>query len=276
MVKFVADSSCDMTEIEGVNFASVPLTLYSADFNFTDNAEMDVHELIDSFEKYKGRSYTACPGTDSWLQAYEGADEVYVCTLTSGLSGTYNSAMAAADIFLQEHPEAKIHVFDSLSTGPELRILVEKLIELKQSGLSFEEICEKGEAYIKTTRLFFAFCSLHNFAQNGRVSKVIASAVGVLGISIIGTASEEGDIAPQTKCRGERKVIATLILELEKCGYKGGRFRLCHVENEELAKKVTEAVKERFGTTDILFYQARGICSYYGERGGIIIGCETC
>ena len=205
MTKFVSDCSSDLHHIHGVNFAAVPLTISSDNFHFTDDENLDIHFFLDTLAGYKGRSYTACPSVEDWLNAYEGADELYVTPLTSLLSGSYNSANIAADQYRQDHPNAKIMVFDTLTTGPELRLLVEKLVALKQSGSTFEEICAAGKEYLKHTRLFFAFKSLHNFAQNGRVNKAVAAAVGVLGISILGTASEEGNIAPMSKCRGEKK-----------------------------------------------------------------------
>jgi len=275
MTKFVADSSCDLLEYEGVNFEAVPLDIFTDEVRYTDDADINITEMLDMLASYKGRSYTACPGVDGWLKAFEGADKIYVVTLTSGLSGTYNSAVVAKDIFLQENPEAQIEVFDTLSTGPEMRLIVEKIIELDSMGLSFEEVCEKAREYIKKTRLFFSFISLHNFAQNGRVSKVVAAAVNMIGISIIGTASEEGTIDPIAKCRGEKKVLAKLMESLEEAGYKGGKFRICHVENEELAAKVVALVKEKYPEADAVLYKARGLCSYYAERGGIILGCET-
>ena len=275
MTKFVSDCSCDLHSIQGVNFTAVPLTISSDHFHFTDDENLDIHFFLDTLAGYKGRSYTACPSVEDWLKAYEGADELYVTPLTSLLSGSYNSAMVAAEQYCQEHPKAKIMVFDTLTTGPELRLLIEKLVALKQSGSTFEEICAAGKEYLKHTRLFFAFKSLHNFAQNGRVNKAVAAAVGVLGISILGTASEEGNIAPRSKCRGEKKVISELLSMLEEAGYQGGKLRICHIENEPFATKVANAISEKFGTSDSLVYPAAGLCSYYGERGGIILGCES-
>ncbi len=274
MTKFVFDSSCDLLYMDGIEFSSVPLTISSDDFSFTDDASLNTDELIETMEKYKGRSFTACPSIDKWLQAFEGGDEIFVGTLTSGLSGTYNSAMNARELYLQEHPNAQIHVFDSLTTGPELRLLLEKLVELKKEGLSFHEICQKGEAYLKTTHLFFAFQSLHNFAQNGRINKALAAAISLLNISILGTANEEGKVEPIEKCRTKKKMISSLLTELKKVHYNGGRLRICHIKNEPLALEIIESIKKEFSTSDVLCYEARGICSYYGERGGIILGIE--
>ena len=275
MTKYVVDSSCDLFTYENIQMEAVPLTIYTDDICYTDDDRLDVFEMIQDLEKYKGRSYTACPGVESWLNAFLGGDKIYVVTLTGTLSGTYNSALVAKDIYLQENPDTQIEVFDSLSTGPEMRLIAEKIMELDQSGLPFEQVCNKVRSYMKHTHLFFAFQSLHNFAQNGRISKVLESMVGILGISILGTASDEGTISPINKFRGEKKVINGVVDALSNVGYKGGKVRISHIMNLPLAEKISTAIKNRFQNAIIDIYPARGICSYYGERGGIIIGCET-
>lgn len=272
-VKFVVDSSCDMRDSEYTNLITVPLTISTDSHDWLDE-DLDINEMLNELETYKGRSYTACPNVESWMKAFEGADVIYVATLTSGLSGTYNSAMVARDLYLREHSDTKIQVFDTLSTGAEIRLFVEKLMELDSQGYSFEEVCEKAREYKKKTRLLFSLKSLHNMAQNGRINKAVASAIGVLGISIIGTASSQGTLEPISKSRGDKKVIAKMLEELKKLGYKGGKIRISHVENEILANQIKAAIKELYHGADVLVYRARGLCSYYAERGAILLGCE--
>ncbi len=274
MTKFVSDSSCDILKIEGVNFVSVPMSISTNEKTFTDDALLDTHEMLDYMEKYNGRSFTACPGTQVWLDAFEGADTIYVATLTSGLSGTYNSALIAKDLYLEEHPDAKICVVDSLTTGPELRLIVEKMIDLDKAGKSFEEISEEIEEYKTKTRIFFSFQSIHNLAQNGRVNKVIAATVGMLGIRVVGTGSPEGKIEPIAKRKGDKHAAAEIFHQLEECGYNGGKVRICHADNAELAKKYVHSLKKRFPDVDVEYCEARGLISYYAERGGVIIAAE--
>ncbi|MCR5255108.1 MAG: DegV family EDD domain-containing protein [Acetatifactor sp.] len=273
-MKFVTDSSCDIYELNGTPINVAPLKISTAEREFTDNESLNVHEMLDYLASYRDRSYTACPSTDSWLQAFEGGSEIYVVTMTSNLSGTYNSACIAKDLYLEKHPEAKICITDTLTTGPEMHLVMEKILEYKEKGRTFEEIETGIKDYLKTTRLFFSFKSLHNFAQNGRVSKVVASLVGKLNISIIGTATADGNIDPQFKIRGEKCVLNKLTTEMYSAGFKGGKLRICHIENEDLAMKLGDLVKEKYPDTDLSVYPARGLCSYYGERGGIIIGIE--
>lgn len=272
--KIVTDSSCDIWELNGVDFAVAPMTISTDNKHYVDNQELDVRLMSEDLAKYKGVSHTACPSVGSWLDCYKGYDEVFVVTLTGAMSGTYNSAMTAKGIYEEENENVKIHVFDSLSTGPEMRLLIEKLKEMIEEDLTFEEIVEKGQDYLNHTRLFFALKSLHNFAMNGRVSKAVASAIGVLNISIFATASEEGTIQQISKCRGEKKVVKSVIEHLENAGYHGGRVRISHADNLKLAHNVRDKILELYPHADIIVYPMGGLCTYYAEIGGLLVGCE--
>lgn len=272
--KIVADSSCDMWELNGVDFAVAPITISTDNKHYVDNQELDVHLMSEELAKYKGVSHTACPSVGSWLDCYEGYDEVFVVTLTGAMSGTYNSAMTAKGIYEEENENVKVHVFDSLSTGPEMRLLIEKLKEMIEEDLPFEEIVEKGQDYLNHSRLFFALKSLHNFAMNGRVSKAVASAIGVLNISIFATASEEGTIQQISKCRGEKKVVKSMIEHLENAGYHGAKVRISHADNLKLAHNVRDKILELYPNADIIVYPMGGLCTYYAEIGGLLVGCE--
>ena len=275
MMKLIADSSANLTMLEGVTYQSVPMTIRAGERDFVDDETLDTHELLDYLAAHNGKSGTACPSLDGWLKAFEGADEIFVITITSSLSGTCASAMAARDVYLQSHPDTKIHVFDTLSTGPEMQLLAERIAALYAMGLSFDVICEKAREYLATTHLLFRLKSLHNLAQNGRVSKLTAGAVGILGIQILSTASSEGTIQPVEKCRGEKKTREAMVQHIPDAGYRGGKVRIHHAENPDAAGALAASLRERFPEADIEILPCAGLCSYYAERGGVIVGFET-
>lgn len=275
MIKLIADSSADTFALDGVCFASAALSIHAGEHFFLDDENLNTSEMMDHMAAHKGKSGTACPSPESWLNAFEGADEIYVVTMTSQLSGTYGSAMVARDIYLQTHPEAKIHVFDTLTTGPEMRLLLEKIAEWIGEGREFEEICRAGEEYMSSTHLLFYLESLHNLAQNGRVSMLAASAIGILGIRILAKASAEGTIETIEKCRGEKKAQSALVQQMLKAGYCGGKVRISHAENPAAALHLQVELHSRFPQADIKVYPCGGLCSYYAERGGILVGFET-
>lgn len=275
MAKIIADSSSDLVTNKEMNFESIPLLIYTDEDQFLDDGSINIEDMLTKLESYVGRSYTSCPGVDSWLKAFGDEEEIYIVTITSGLSGTYNSALIAKETYLEDHPNAKIEVFDSLSTGPEMRMAVEKIIELKNEGATFEKVCETVHKYLDDVKLLFVLNSIRNLAQNGRVNKLVASTIGVLGISIFGIASEQGKIKPIGKARGDKKIVSNLMSELETIGYKGGKVHICNVQNENLAELIDRAIKDKYDTAQIKIYPAGGLCSYYAERKGVIIGIET-
>lgn len=276
MIKLVADSSCDIYELPGAAFRAVPLTISTDDGkSFVDDAQLEIPGLLTHLREHKGRSYTACPSVAAWVDAFEGADTVYVVTITGALSGSYNSARVAADLYQQSHEDASVHVFDSLSTGPEVLLILEKLRELIAQGLEFDDVVAAVEEYQKHTRLFFSLHSLHNLAQNGRVSKVVAAAVGVMNLRIVGTASPEGTLAPITKARGDKRAAATLLEQLAEVGYRGGKVRITHVQNADTAEDFARQLRAAFPDADIAVSGSGGLCSYYAEKGSILVGVET-
>lgn len=275
MTKFIADSSIDIKSMSGVDFISVPLTISTNEKTFIDDELLDLHAMLEYLEGYSGRSFTACAGTQTWLNAFEGGDKIYVVCVTSGLSGSYNSARIAAEMYAEDHPEAKIHVFDTLTAGAEVRLVMEKIVELDNEGLPFEEVIEKTEEYHKKTNIFFAFSSLHNLAQNGRISKVVAAAVGALNIRIVGTRTPDGQLLPIAKRRGDKHAASEILHQLEKCGYSGGKIRITHTDNKILAQKYAVNIKMLYPEAEIKIYESGGLIGYYAERGGIIVACDT-
>ena len=273
-IKIIADSSCDLFEIAGVEFTSVPLTIATEERAFVDDASLDIPQMLQYLAGYQGRSYTTCPNVDAWCRAYDNGEEIYVVTLSSNISGTYGDAASAARLFQEEHPGAKIHLFDTLSAGPEVRMLVMKLAQWVKEDLPFEEICARGEAYMQQTRIFFSLRSFHNFAQNGRVNKTVAKLGSMLGIQIMATASETGTIEIMDKCRGEKGSLKKFMENIRRVGYAGGKISLAHCENPRFAQLIADTIREEYPTADIEIYETRGLCSYYAESGGILLGLE--
>ena len=139
----VTDSSSDLTSLKITPLSVVPLKIITDEKQYIDDEALDPVNMLSELEKYKGRSRSSCPNPDEYLEAFGDADEVFCVTITSGLSGSYNSAAAAAKMFEQSGDDKRALVIDSLSTGPESALVLEKIEELTESGLPFEEIKEK-------------------------------------------------------------------------------------------------------------------------------------
>lgn len=273
-IKIVADSSSDLLVLDGVDFASAPLKIITKEREFVDDEALDVGEMVTFLDKYKGKSKTSCPNPKDFIDAFGDADDVICVTITSGLSGSYNSACTAKATYEAEHSGRRVFVHDTLSAGAEVTLAVKKLAELVSAGLSFEEICEKITEYKKSTGLIFMLKSLKNFANNGRVSPIIAKIVGIAGICIAGKASDEGTLDPSHKCRGESRALETLVSDLEKLGFAGGRISIGHCQNAAAADRFASMIKAKFESAAVEIHELRGLCSFYAERGGLLVGFE--
>ena len=273
-MKIVADSSADVLSLENINFASVPLKIITSQNEYVDNADLNVTQMVEDLLVIKEKSSTACPGIGDWLEAFGDSQYIFCTTITSALSGSYNAAEAAKREYEELHPDRHVFVIDSLSAGPELKLIIEKLQELIMDGKDFEEICTLIKEYQTHTRLLFTLESLTNLANNGRVSRILASAVGILGIRIIGEASAQGKLEQLQKCRGEKKALLAILEQLHSHNYKGKKIRIGHCFNEQAALKLKELILSEFATAQIEIYPMRGLCSYYAEKGGILIGFE--
>ena len=137
-IKIVADSSADLLKLKQTAFAVAPLKIVAGDTEFVDDKNLDVAGMVRWFDSYKGRSKTSCPNTADWLEAFGDAEEVYCVTITSGLSGSYNSACVAKQMYEEQYPGRRVCVVDSLSAGPELVLLIEKLEEYSRRQITRE------------------------------------------------------------------------------------------------------------------------------------------
>lgn len=272
--KIVTDSSANLMGLDTVVFDAAPLKIITAQREFVDNRELDLEEMIRFFKAYKGKSQTSCPNPEDWLTAFGDAEDIYCVTITSGLSGSYNAACIAKDMYEAEHPGRRVFVIDSLSAGPELTLIAQKLEELICAGKSFEEICAYIPGYQKNTGLLFMLESLNNFAANGRVSPAVAKIAGVLGIRIVGKASDVGTLEPTDKCRGEAKSLNAILKHLKESGLKTGRVQLAHCLNETAANTLKNMIEAELPEVTVNIDINLGLCSYYAEKGGLLVGYE--
>lgn len=273
-IKIVADSSANVQQLQKVPFAAAPLKIITAEREFVDNSNLDVEEMVAFFDSYKDKSKTSCPNPGDWLEAFGDADDIFCVTITSGLSGSYNAACVAKEMYEGENSGKRVFVIDSLSAGPELVLIIEKLQALIEAGCAYEEVCEGIGLYTQKTGLLFALASLQNFAANGRVPMAVAKVTGLLGIRIVGKASQQGTLQPMDKCRGEAKALKKLEEHLAADGFQRGKVRIAHCQNQAAAEAFRDRIRQAFPAADVEISRCLGLCSYYAEKGGLLVGYE--
>jgi len=240
MIKIIADSSSDVLSLKEVPFESVPLKIITPEKEYIDNKDLDVSQMVGELLTLNDKTKTACPSVGDWLEAFGDSEKVFCVTITSGLSGSYNSAVIAKREYEEKYPDREVFVIDSLSAGPELTLIIEKLEEFILQGKNFSDICKEVKKYQDKTGLVFMLESLKNLANNGRVNKIVAKAVGVLGIRLVGALQDDLQAlhaadAPQPVVDGSVKVDAHAIRHGLPCAvvvFVGGADHTVQIKND--------------------------------------------
>ncbi|MGT2910636.1 DegV family protein [Streptococcus cameli] len=276
--KIVADSGCDYKELANLApdaaFESVPLSIQVEGVDFVDDANLNIDYMMETMYGSSKAASSACPSPQAFAAAYEGAENVIVVTITGGLSGSFNSARVAKEMFAEEHPDVNVHLIDSLSAGGEMDLLVMEINRLISQGLDFDQVVDAITAYQAKTKLLFVLAKVDNLVKNGRLSKLLGTVVGLLNIRMVGEASSEGKLELLQKARGHKKSVTTAFDELKKAGYAGGRIAMAHRNNEKFVDQFSELVKAEFPGADIEVIATSGLCSFYAEENGLLMGYE--
>ena len=273
----VSDSSCDlrMSDFESgtVRFETVPLRLQVGEREFTDNDSLEVPELLGAMAAEKAASSTACPSPAAFARAFEKGDNTVCFTISANLSGTYNAAMLARDMVLEEHPEKNICVIDSKATAGAMVLLIRRAAALMEAGNHFEDICAQLRLYQAALRTCFTLENFDNLIKNGRMRPLVGTLLHSLGIHVVAEATPQGTIHVTGKARGELKtyqVITDLMRNSKDCA--GAEVIICHCENMPGAVKLKEQILADLPVKSVEIFPCRGLTSFYAMEKGLIIG----
>ena len=273
--RIISDSSCDIFELdhkrEDLYFSTVPFVITVDDKDYVDNEELDVKELVKAMAASK-KSFTSCPSPAEWIREFGDEGDVFAVTISANLSGSYNSACTAREMILEQDPERNIEILNSRGTGPSLNMIIYKLRELIDKGLGFEEVRTEIHRFMEDHKLIFALSSYHNLVNNGRMPKIAGIVLGHLGLWGVGIASEEGTIKMKKIAKGGRKTLQVIMGDLKERVADKGCVVISHCENEEFANNLKKAVQSAYSGMEVRIMKTRGLCSYYAEKGGIIVG----
>ncbi len=273
--KIVVDSAADMHSLSGLPFASAPLKIIAGEREYRDDGELDVRAMVSELAAYSGRSSSSCPSVGDWLEAFGDAERVLCFTITGTLSGSYNSACMAKEDYEERYPERCVFVLNTLTAGPEIKLIAEYARDLVLKGTDYAAVCAASVEYSRRTALLFMLGSMKNLANNGRVKPIVAKAAGLLGIRVVGKASDKGDLEPLDKCRGEKKALEAIVHRMKVLNFSGGKVKIAHCFNAEAAQNLKELILTEMPDADIEIYPCGGLCSFYAEEGGLLVGLET-
>lgn len=275
--KIVVDSCCELPEEfkNDPRFEVVPLVLQIGDYQIMDDENFDQADYIKRVAESELCPKTACPSPERYMKAYDtDADNVYVVTLSSKLSGSYNSALLGVNIFHDEVGEKNIHVFDSLSASNGEYQIARKAMELEEAGLPFEEVVEQVEKFRDELHTYFVLDNLDTLRKNGRLTGMKAVVATTLNIKPV-CIGLHGEIAQRGQGIGMKKALVKMtdLLASEIENPEDKILMITHVNCYERAEVVKNMILTKVPFKDALVMDTAGVSTTYANDGGIIVTC---
>ncbi len=274
--RIVVDSCGEFTEDmkKNLHFAHAALHLSIDGEQFVDDETFDRLDFLAKMKESPNCPKSSCPSPEVYRAAFDcGAEHLYAITLSAELSGSYNSAVLGMNLFLENHPDAKVHVFNSCSASVGETLIAKKIAEYEEAGLDFEAIIEKVDDFILHMHTYFVLESLDNLRKNGRLSAVKALVATALNIKPVMGATDQGVIIQLGQARGMQKALRlmaeTITAELEHPEEKV--LGLVHCNNPERAEYVKQELMKLVKVKDIIVLESSGVSTLYASQGGIII-----
>lgn len=272
----VADSCCELTADmkKRGNIEIAPLTLEVGGESILDDETFDQKYFLKRVAECPECPKSACPSPDYFRKSFlNGAERCYAVTLSAQLSGSYNSAVLGANLAQEEDEDLKIHVFNSRSASIGETLIVKKIVECEEAGMSFERVVETVELYISTQHTYFVLENLETLRKNGRLSKTKALVASALKIKPVMGATSEGDIVQLDQARGINKALMKMVDAIvnDAQHVENKTLAISHCNCPERAEMVKEALLERLAVQDVFVLDTQGVSSMYANDGGIII-----
>ena len=275
--KIVVDSCCDLPSEyrKDPRFQVVPLILQIDDYSIVDDETFDQADYLAKVAASENCARTACPSPELYMKSYvSDADDIYVVTLSSKLSGSYNSALLGKNLYLEEYGHKNIHIIDSLSACCGEAQIALKAMELADSGMPFDSVVEAVEKYRDEMLTYFVLDSLETLRKNGRLTGVKALVATTLNIKPV-CCAVEGEIAQKSQGIGIRKALIkmTELVAGEILNPEEKTLMITHVNCYERAAVVKDLLLKKIPFRKALIVDAAGVATTYAGDGGIVVTC---
>ena len=273
--KIIVDSCCDLTpaQLREECFVKVPLTIRVGGHTIVDDGTFDQGELLWRMKESETAPQSACPSPMQYLEAFNcGADDLYVVTLSALLSGSHNAAAQARSIWLEDHPGANVHIFNSCSASAGEVLVALKIQELAQSGMDFTTVVDQVSRYINEMQTYFVLETLDNLRKAGRLTRVQSIVTGALHIKLLMGATPEGEICKKGQAMSVKQALNKMVaLMADDLKHVGKRLSIVHCNCLERAFYVKELAMKQCRFDEILVSDTGGISTMYANDGGIVV-----
>ena len=273
--KIIVDSCCDLTpaQLREECFVKVPLTIRVGGHTIVDDDTFDQGELLWRMKESETAPQSACPSPMQYLEAFDcGADDLYVVTLSALLSGSHNAAAQARSIWLEDHPGANVHIFNSCSASAGEVLVALKIQELAQSGMDFTTVVDQVSRYINEMQTYFVLETLDNLRKAGRLNRVQSIVTSTLHIKLLMGATPEGEICKKGQAMSVKQALNKMVaLMADDLKHVGKRLSIVHCNCLERAFYVKELAMKQCRFDEILVSDTGGISTMYANDGGIVV-----
>lgn len=277
-IQIIADSCCDlsttMRNVLRVKIASLKIDANGV--NYIDDENIDVRSLLADMKASKKPVATACPSPEEYAEFMRQADDSFVVTLSSKLSGSHNAACVARDMVLEAEPHRRITIIDSESAASGEVRLVMLLRELIDAGVEYEEIEKKVKTFAAKMCTMFVLEDLSNLVKNGRISKAAGLLGTMLSLRPIMGEDGTGEIVLVEKVRGTQNAMRRLV---EIISEKTQEFTDCSTTlvmsycncPDRAADLKKEISAKCSAIKDVILVRTNGLSTAYANDGGIIV-----
>lgn len=273
--KIIVDSCCDLTpaQLREECFVKVPLTIRVGNHTIVDDDTFDQGELLWRMKESETAPQSACPSPMQYLEAFDcGADDLYVVTLSALLSGSHNAAAQARSIWLEDHPGANVHIFNSCSASAGEVLVALKIQELAQSGMDFTTVVDQVSRYINEMETYFVLETLDTLRKAGRLNRVQSIVTSTLRIKLLMGATPEGEICKKGQAMSVKQALNKMVaLMADDLKHVGKRLSIVHCNCLERAFYVKELAMKQCRFDEILVSDTGGIATMYANDGGIVV-----
>lgn len=273
--KIVVDSCCELPEKykKDERFEIIPLGLEVGDYVIPDDENFNQKEFLEKVAAYPQCPKSSCPSPERFMEAYHcEAEEVYVVTLSSHLSGSYNSAEVGKNLYQEKYGGKKIHVVDSESASCGETQLALRIKRYKEAGSSFEETVEKIETFKRKMRTYFVLDNLETLRKNGRLGGVKALVASTLNIKPV-MVGNLGVIEQKGQAIGIKKALARMadFIVGDVAHPEKRTLMITHCNCPERAEYMRGLMEKRATYRNVVIMDTAGISSMYANDGGIIV-----
>ena len=273
MARVISDSSCDLPEEILEKIEIVPMALFIGDKEYKDGEELSREDFYKILIETKKPPGSASPSPGDFMARFAKAEKIFVITISSALSSSYNNALIAKDYYSSEFKDKMVYVFDTLNASVGQGLVVVKLLNLLEKNISNKKIIEKMEKYIKNLHTFFVLEKMDNLINSGRMNRILGKLAIILNIKFILGKTNNGEIELFDKARGSKRAFKKLLNIIGDCGsnFEDKILGIAHFNSKEKAELFKQKALEKYHFKKVIITEIGSTIATYADEGAILI-----